>query len=132
MASQNFVKVAFRLHAFYFFFWAAFFELMPRAVMGWLGLEMPDNPIGWVAANVAAGGLLTAGALFFLASRHKRVPRIALGAALVQTAFNLYHDAVWLVGFRNQPQLWLVVLDTVIIASLFLVYVRAWRTAEHA
>jgi hypothetical protein len=128
--SSEVLRLAFRVHAVYFFAWALFFESLPESLMRSMGLDLPQNPVSWIATSVAAGGLVTAGVLFWLASRHAQPPRIALGTALIQTGFNLYHDAVWLLAYWDRGQVWLVVLDTVVIASLFSVYFQSWRTSR--
>jgi hypothetical protein len=128
--STNTLRVAFRVHAVYFFAWALFFEFLPDSLMNVLGLDLPQNPVSWIATSVASGGLVTAGVLFWLASRHPQPPRIALGTALIQTSFNLYHEAIWLLAYWNRRQLWLVIFDTLIIASLFSIYLQAWRAGR--
>lgn len=126
------LRWAFRLHAVYFFAWALFFELLPEELMRFLGLDLPDNPVSWIATSVAAGGMVTVGVLFWLAAGHKRPPRIALGAALIQTSFNLYHASIWILAYRARHQFWLVLLDACIVAVFFAIYFRAWRTWERA
>jgi hypothetical protein len=122
--------LAFRAHAVYCFAWALFFEFLPDNLMIVLGLDLPQNPVSWIATSVAAGGLVTAGVLFWLASRQAQPPRIALATALIQTAFNLYHDAVWIMAYWDRDKLWLVLIDTAIVAALFSVYLYAWRAGR--
>jgi hypothetical protein len=124
------LRAAFRVHAAYCFAWALFFEFLPDDLMNVLGLDLPQNPVSWIATSVAAGGLVTAGVLFWLASRHAQPPRIALGTALIQTGFNLYHDAVWIMAYWDRDKLWLVLIDTVVVASLFSVYLNTWRAGR--
>ncbi|MBI3010929.1 MAG: hypothetical protein HYY58_00335 [Candidatus Omnitrophica bacterium] len=45
---------------------------------------------------------------------------------IVQTAYNLYHDAVW---FWHGYPFALVLLDTVLIGAMLTIYVVAWRAA---
>lgn len=129
IVSPKFLKLALRIHAVYFFAWAPIFEFLPPPVLNFFGLSLPEGAVGLVAAGVASGGLITAGVLFLLASFQDRIPSFVLVVALVQTAFNLWHDAVWL---WNQYHFWLTLLDAVVIASLFVAYLIAWRKARRA
>lgn len=127
MTIPTYLRVALRVHAIYFFVWAVTFDLAVVPFVKIFGLEPPRTIVGWVGTDVASGGLLTVGVLFLLASFQRDLPRFVIVVALVQTAFNLYHDVVW---FRMGVPASLVLLDTVVIGTLFLAYFTAWRRRE--
>ncbi len=127
MILPTYLRVALRVHAIYFFVWAVTFDLAAVPFVKIFGLEPPRTIVGWVGTDVASGGLLTVGVLFLLASFQRDLPRFVIAVALVQTAFNLYHDIVW---FRMGAPMNLVLLDTVVIGTLFFAYLAAWRRRE--
>lgn len=129
MTIPTYLRAAFRVHAIYFFVWAVTFDLAVVPFAKIFGLEPPRTIVGWVGTDVAAGGLLSLGALFVFVSFQRDLPRFAIAVALVQTAFNLYHDIVW---FRMGAPTGLVLLDTAVIGTLFLAYLTAWGTARSA
>jgi len=115
------------MHGVYFVVWAMAFDLFVRPVAKVLGLAEPQTVIGWVGTDIASGGLLSLGVLFLLMSLQAELPRVVLVVPIVQTAYNLYHDAVW---FAKGYPFGLVLLDTVLIGTLFTIYVVTWRTAK--
>ncbi|MBI2623874.1 hypothetical protein HYW67_00040 [Candidatus Parcubacteria bacterium] len=129
MIVPGFLRLAFRLHAVYFFVWATVFDFFVEPFGRIFGLEAPRTIIGWVGTGVASGGLLTAGVLFLLASFQRKLPRFVIAVALVQTTFNLYHDVVW---FRVGAPMELVLLDAAVIGMLFIAYLAAWRMSRAA
>ncbi len=130
MPTPKFLRLAWRIHAAYFYLWAVVFEFLPKPlIIGLFGLELPKTAVGWVAAGVSAGGLLTIGTMLFLASFQVQLPRFVITAVLVQTTFNLYHDVVW---FAQGRHFWLTLLDTVVIAGLFMTYLIAWQKTKSA
>ena len=124
MIIPAYLRMALRVHAVYFFVWAITFDLAVVPFVKVFGLEAPRTIVGWVGTDVASGGLLTVGVLFLLASFQRDLPRFVIAVALVQTAFHLYHDIVW---FRMGAPAGLVLLDTVVIGTLFVTYLTAWR-----
>lgn len=129
MMVPTYLRAALRIHAVYFFVWAITFDFAVVPFVKIFGLEAPRTIVGWVGTDVASGGLLTVGVLFLLASFQRDLPRFVIAVALVQTAFNLYHDIVW---FRMAAPASLVLLDAVVIGTLFLTYLRAWRVSRSA
>ena len=129
--TPTWLRAALRVHGAYFVGYAVFFELLPRPALERLGLQAPQDLLGGIATSVAAGGLLTCGVLFLLAAQQPVVPRFVLATALVQTTYNLFHDAVGSLRYTlsTAPQVGLVVADTALIATLFVVYLVSWRRA---
>ncbi len=117
----------FVIHGLYFFGWAMIFDFLLGPVTKFLALEMPKTMVGLSATNIAAGEILTVGAMYLFAAFQPRIPRWVLAVALIQTIYNLYHDAAW---FYNQYHFGLVLLDTVVISIAFIIYLTAWFKAE--
>lgn len=128
MPTPKFLRLAWRIHAVYFYLWAVIFEFLPEPlIIGFFGLEMPKTAVGWAATGVSAGGLLTIGTLLLLASFQTQLPRFVIAVVLAQTTFNLYHDVVW---FTRGHHFGLTLLDTVVIAGLFVTYLIAWQKTK--
>lgn len=121
--SPKFLRVAFLIHGIYFLIWTLIFDFFIGPVANILNLSIPQTVIGWVATDVAAGELLAVAAFLLLAAWQTRIPRFIIAAAIIQTAYNLFHDGVW---FWNKYPFGLVLLDTVLIGILFIIYIIAW------
>ena len=127
MVSPGVLRGALAVHGLYFICWGVIFDFFVGAVASALHLPEPQTVIGWVATDIASGELLSLGMVFLLASLQTHLPRFILVAAIIQTAYNLYHDVVW---FAKGYPFGLVLLDTVLIGTLFTIYVMTWRTAK--
>lgn len=123
-ASPGVLRTALVVHGLYFICWGVILDFFVGPVARILHLPEPQTVIGWVATDIASGELLSLGVVFLLASLQTHLPRFLLGAAIIQTAYNLYHDAVW---FAHGYPFGLVLLDTVLIGILFTIYVVTWR-----
>lgn len=128
-ASPGVLRGALAVHGLYFICWGVILDFFVGPVASALHLPEPQTVIGWVATDIASGELLSLGMMFLLASLQTHLPRFILVAAIIQTAYNLYHDAVW---FSKGYPLGLVALDTVLIGTLFVIYCWAWKAARRA
>ena len=127
ITSPKYLRVAFVIHSLYFIFYALILDFLVSWFGGLFELPVPQTVIGWAATDIAAGELLAVASLFLLASFQKELPRFVLAVTLIQTTYNLYHDAVW---FRQGYPFILVLIDTILIGTLFITYVLAWCTAK--
>lgn len=125
--TPRYLKIMFLAHGLYFLSWAVIFDFLLGPVTRLLALELPQTMVGWAATDIAAGEILTVGAMYLFAAFQARLPRWVLAVALIQVIYNLYHDAVW---FFNGYHFGLVLLDTIVIAVAFAVYLTAWFKAE--
>lgn len=127
ITSPKFLRVAFLIHGIYFITWAAIFDFFIGPVAKVLTLPVPQTVIGWVATDIAAGELLAVAAFLLLAAWQTQIPRFIIAAAIIQTVYNLFHDAVW---FWNKYPFGLVLLDATLIGALFITYLIAWRKTK--
>ena len=118
------LRAAFLVHGVYFVIYAVVFEFFVRPTSLLLGLDPPDTVVGWVATGVAAGEMMTVGVFLLLAAWQWRIQRFVLWVPIVQTSYNLCHDAWWL--WRGYAPT-LVTIDTVLIAGLMGVYVWTYK-----
>lgn len=121
------IRVALRVHGLWFLLGALFLEFLPLSLLQYLSLLPPDSPFTRVVFGIASAELLTGALFFLLASFQPRIPRFVFVIGLIQTAFNLYHNAVAFTQFSDESQIWIITLDTVIIVVLFLLYLAALR-----
>ena len=128
IVTPKYLRLAFLVQGVYFVSWALIFDFFVPPVADFLNLPVPQTVIGWVATGIASGGLLTIAAFLLLAAWQTQIPRFIIGALLIQTTYNLYHDIVW---FRNQYPFWLVLLDMVLIGLLFITYIVAWYKTKN-
>jgi hypothetical protein len=127
--SPKSVRVALRVHGVYFVLWALFFEFIEYLPF-FKSPPLNDIPVegatGQMAANIAAGCLFSLAALFFISSAKPQIPRFIYTVTLTQTSINLYHDVLWMIKFGQIPDIFpVIVLDTVIITTLFIIYLTA-------
>ena len=128
IVTPKYLRLAFLVQGVYFVAWALIFDFFAPPVADFLSLPAPQTVIGWVATDIAAGELLAVAAFLLLAAWQTQIPRFIIGAMLVQTVYNLYHDAVW---FWNQYPFGLVLLDAVFIGALFIIYMIAWYKTKN-
>ena len=125
------LRVALRVHGTWFLSGALFLELLPNSWLRHLELVPPAAPFHRVVFGIASAELLTGAAFFWLASLQATLPRFAMVAALVHTIINLFHNALSIAEFYRESHIWIVGLDTIVIAPLFVAYVLAafrWPT----
>lgn len=129
IVAPKFLRLVFLLHGLYFVAWGFAFDFLVEPMARLLNTPPPQTPIGWVATDISGGALFVIASLYLFASFQKVLPRYVIGVAIIQTAFNLYHDLAWIL---NKYILGMVWLDTIVIALLFLVYVYFLFKAERA
>lgn len=121
------VRITLRIHGLWFLAGALFIEFLPASLLRSLHLFPPEAPFHYVVFGIASAELLTGAAFFLFASFQSRIPRFVYAVALIQTVINLYHNAAAIARFGAEPQIWIIFVDTVIIAALFVVYLVAFR-----